>query len=153
MIKIYPNFVSSEEIDSLLETIDWSEERPYPAKQTNLTFICPVKNKINKKAKELGNLINAELLIYREKCFSIRHIDEYDYNGDFQWVMTGILMLIDPLKYTGGQLVFNDLNISMKLPKGTLITFPAGPDSKDYYHSVKEVTSGQRNVLVYRFTK
>jgi predicted 2-oxoglutarate/Fe(II)-dependent dioxygenase YbiX len=62
-------------------------------------------------------------------------------------------MLSEPSDYTGGELIFNDLNIRTKLPKGTLVTFPAGPDSKEYYHSVSKVLTGQRNVLVYRYTK
>ena len=153
MIQIYPKFIPTDVIDEFLKNVDWSLEKPFPNKQTNLSFICPIKNKINKRAKELGNVINVELLIYRENAFSHRHIDSYEFTGDYHWVMTGILMMTDPEEYEGGELLFNDLGIKTKCPKGTYITFPAGPNSTDYYHSVNKVISGQRNVLVYRYTK
>ncbi len=153
MIKIYPDFIQNDIIDTFLKSVDWSLEKQYPNNTSPLKYICPIRYpEINSKAAELGNIKNVELLSYKTGAYTSSHIDDYELvDGDLNWTMTGILLMSHPTEYAGGDLIFNDLNIMTKLPRGTMITFPAGSESKKYTHSVNVVTAGQRNVLVYRY--
>lgn len=151
MIRVYPNIVTDDVIDDVLLTADYSTAKPWVGNIPNLHSICPIKHKINKTIKQFGEMINAELLVYEIGAYSMPHIDAYEFNGDYKWVMTGILFTSNPEDYSGGELVFNNFNMEMKPPKGTLVLFPAGPNSTPYAHSVKPITDGKRTVLVFRF--
>ncbi len=151
MIRVYPNIVSNEDIDDLLMSVDYSTAKPWVANIPSLHSIYPIKHRINKTIKQFGDMINAELLLYTSGSYSPPHIDAYEFNGDYKWVMTGILFTSEPQEYSGGELVFNMFNMELKPPKGTLVLFPAGPNSTSYEHSVKPITDGKRTVMVFRF--
>ena len=57
--------------------------------------------------------------------------------------LSTIIFLND--NFEGGELVFPELDITIKPKKGTLICFPSG---RNYLHQVKPVTSGERYSLV-----
>jgi 2OG-Fe(II) oxygenase superfamily len=151
MIRVYPNVVEHELIDDALLTADYSSAVPWAGNIPNLNSIHPIKHRINRTMKQFGELKNVELLVYTAGSYSTPHIDDYEFNGDYKWVMTGILFTSEPEEYSGGELVFNTFNMELKPPKGTLVLFPAGPESTPYVHSVKPVTGGKRTVMVYRF--
>jgi predicted 2-oxoglutarate/Fe(II)-dependent dioxygenase YbiX len=152
MIKIYPAAISNEMISDLIERADHASARPYQSGVKNLSTIHPIKHPANKIiSTNIGKLGGVELLTYTEGSYSDAH-DDVDFSGNqLGWVATGLLFASDPNEYTGGELVFNKLNIEMKPPKGTLIWFPIGNTLTSYTHSVKPITSGKRIMVVYRF--
>lgn len=57
-----------------------------------------------------------------------------------------IIALSDPRDYEGGELCFDDLNVSLKLNKGSIVVFKSC-----LFHHVNPVTSGTRIVLISFF--
>jgi predicted 2-oxoglutarate/Fe(II)-dependent dioxygenase YbiX len=151
MIKIIPDFVSSETIDRLISSIDTSKATDFPHQQNIKTVNGIVYPPIHKEAKKYGNISNIEFLTYNVNSLMFPHIDKYGFDGDFKWVQTGILFMNEPSEYEGGELVFNKMKTELKCPKGTFVLFPAGADSVNYTHSVKVVTKGIRLSLVLRY--
>lgn len=154
MIKIIPDFISIEAIDKLISSIDMSTAKDYPHQQFVKSVNGIVYPPVHHRAKQFGNISNIEFLSYRVGSKMYPHIDKYRYyEGNKEWCQTGILFMSDPSTYKGGELVFDNLGISLKCPIGTYIMFPAGPDTKKYTHSINEVTEGTRISLVLRYTK
>jgi len=151
MIKIYPNYLDSTVINDLLSKVDYTKSVPWNTGIPNLHSVSSIKHPSNKVIKQLGELGNVEVLTYTAGSYSSPHIDDYSWGTDLKWIATGILFASNPIEYGGGEFMLNNFNIILKPPKGTLITFPAGPSSTDYVHSVKQVTAGTRKVIVYRF--
>lgn len=153
MITIIPEYITGEEIDQFLATVDFSKQQDHPSptgiKSINGLLVRP--KSIYEKVNKLGKTTNTELLIYNERCRSYPHIDDESYGNNYNWIGTGIVLLSNPEDYGGGEFMLNHLNLSMKPLRGTLIKFPAGPETHQYTHSVKQVTSGKRLVLVFRY--
>ena len=63
-------------------------------------------------------------------------------NGNGSRDISSVLYLND--NYTGGEICFPFINLSIKPDRGCLLLFPAG---EKYTHSVNEVLSGQRYVV------
>jgi len=80
-------------------------------------------------------------------AFARWHSDSHDLEGNpTAWSdnkYASILYLNDT--YGGGELVFRDHDLEVKLPAGTLISFPGGPEN---IHKVNEVLSGDRMTVV-----
>ena len=153
MLKVIPNLVSNEVIDKLIASIDMSKATDFPHQQNIRTVSGIVYPPVHKEAKQFGKISNIEFLTYEKGSRMFPHIDKYGFDGNFNWVHTGILFMNDPAEYEGGELVFNKLNIQMKSPKGTFVLFEAGADSQNYTHSVNMVTAGKRLSLVLRYTR
>ena len=154
MIRIIPNFISNDLIDELITFAGNYPSAPWPTGIPNLTFTTSINHKVtNKIASSIGKLGNVELLSYKEGSYAVPHIDDYSWGSDFQWEYTGILLASEPEEYVGGEFVLDKFNMVIKPPKGTLIVFPAGTECHEYVHSVNNITSGTRNVIVYRFIK
>lgn len=152
MIKIYPDYLDSNTIDDFVSKVDYSKSQPWPNSDIpNLHSVCSIRHPSNKVVQQLGELGNVELLTYTAGSYSSPHIDDYSWSADFKWVATGILFASNPIEYEGGEFMLNNFNMILKPPKGTLIVFPAGPNSKQYVHSVKLIEEGIRKVIVYRF--
>ncbi len=79
--------------------------------------------------------------------FARWHSDNSDIDGNpTAWSdnkFASILYLND--NYEGGDLVFRDHDLRVKLPQGSLITFPGGINN---VHMVEEITSGDRITVV-----
>lgn len=82
------------------------------------------------------------LLYYNgdDKAFRDRHTDWTTHACHRR--MSIVIGLSDITDYEGGELVFNDLNIKIKLPKGSAVVFDA-----KLVHEVLPITSGKRYVL------
>lgn len=155
MIAIIPNFISSDDIDVIISKTNFNEFVPIdysPGVLSKNSFRpdCPIifssLTKLN-----YGNLQSIEMLLYKANSYSPTHIDGGSIDGGKQWIRTVILMCSD--EYSGGELLFPNLNINLKLPKGTLISFPAGQDSLLYSHGVNKINSGDRISLVFRYCR
>jgi hypothetical protein len=151
MINIYPNYLDSNTIDDLLSKVDYTKSVPWNTGIPNLHSVSSIKHPSNKIVKLLGELSNVEVLTYTAGSYSSPHIDDYSWGVDLKWVAAGILFASEPVEYAGGEFVLNNFNIMLKPPKGTLVVFPAGPNSQQYMHSVNLVTEGIRKTIVYRF--
>jgi hypothetical protein len=79
--------------------------------------------------------------------FARWHSDNSDIDGNpSAWSnnkFASILYLND--NYEGGELIFRDHDLTVKLPQGTLIVFPGGIEN---VHRVEEVKSGDRVTVV-----
>jgi hypothetical protein len=150
MIKIIPSVITNDDIIHFSQQIDYSSQELLHGTVISVPSVrCP---EITKKIKSFGDIVNVELLIYNVGASMPAHVDEYSFTQDNKkWEQTGILFLNAPDEYDGGELVFNELNISIKCPQGTLVLLPAGSNIS-YTHSVTPVTRGRRVSLVYRFT-
>jgi len=146
MIRIYPNFFEEEELLRINSTLD-NDLVPVPNTK-NVYANHSRRFKVGDKLKEFGTLVYQELLVYNTNGISYVHTDG-GYDPKTPWVTTGILGCNDD--YTGGNLHFPNLGMSIKLPVNTLFVFPAG-DIKLYAHGVEEVLSGTRMTAVFRFT-
>jgi predicted 2-oxoglutarate/Fe(II)-dependent dioxygenase YbiX len=152
MIKIYPNYLDSDTIDDFLSKVDYSKSLPWQNRDIpNLYSVNSIRHPSNKIVKLLGELGNVELLTYTSGSYSSPHIDDYSWGTETKWIATGILFASNPIEYEGGEFMLNNFNLTLKPPKGTLIVFPAGPNSQQYTHSVNLIKEGIRKVIVYRF--
>lgn len=152
MLKIIPSCVDSSIIDELLSGVDYSLVKPFPYNDLIQTIHPIIFPSIFKIVKQYGNVVNVELLIYDVGSYMAPHTDEYAFEGDYNWKQTGILFLNEATDYEGGELILNELNTTLKCPKGTLVLFPAGPNTKPYTHSINTITSGKRLSLIFRFS-
>jgi len=82
------------------------------------------------------------LLYYKgeDKSFRDRHTDWTTHSCHRR--MSIVIGLSDIHDYEGGELVFNDLNVKLKIPKGSAIIFDA-----KLMHEVLPIISGNRYVL------
>lgn len=82
------------------------------------------------------------LLYYNgdDKSFRDRHTDWTAHSCHRR--MSIVIGLSEVQEYEGGELVFNDLDIKIKLPKGSAVIFDA-----KLFHEVLPVTNGKRYVL------
>jgi hypothetical protein len=146
MIKIYPNFFEQEELARIKSTLD---DDLHPVPNTKNVFANKSRNfKVGQKLKQFGTLVYQELLVYNTNGISYPHTDG-GYDPKVPWVTTGILGCDND--YTGGNLYFPNIGLSIKLPVNTLFVFPAG-DIELYRHGVEEISSGTRMTAVFRFT-
>lgn len=152
MIKIIPNFIAEEYIDKLVSSIDMSQAKEYPGQQGVKTVYGIHYPPVHKNAHWYGKIVSMEFLTYDVGSKMSPHIDGRSFDGNYNWIRTGILFMNHPDEYEGGELVFNKMNTVIKAPKGTFVLLPAGPNSQDYTHSVNVVTKGKRMSLVLRFT-
>lgn len=155
MITIIPNFISAEIANAEIANIDYTRFKPsrFSTFALSMASYNPHDKIIFKKIHnlKLGNLKSIELLQYKQHALSRAHIDQRSFDGDEDWIATGLLFCSDPEDYAGGELLFPKMNITMKPPKGTLVVFPAGPDTIPYTHGVEAVTAGERMQMVFRF--
>ena len=152
MLKIMPNFITDDVIDKLVSSIDMSQAKDFPGQQNIKTVYGLSYPPIHKEAHWYGKIVSMEFLTYEKGSRMYPHFDKYSFEGNFNWIRTGILFMNNPEEYEGGELVFNKLNTTLKSPKGTFVLFPAGSDTEQYTHSVNLVTSGKRQSLILRFT-
>jgi hypothetical protein len=146
MIQIYPNFFEPQELARITATLD-NNLSPVPNSK-NVYTTGARSFKVREKVQQFGTVVYQELLVYNTNAISYLHTDG-GYDPKTPWVTTGILGCND--EYTGGNLYFPNLGLSMKLPVNTLFIFPAG-DLEMYTHGVEEVLSGKRITAVFRFT-
>jgi hypothetical protein len=153
MIEIIPNFMSNEDIDTMISETAFDQFTPVdysPGVLTQVPYKPSSKLLFEKlRDRHYGNLQSVEMLLYREGSHSPIHIDKSSFDGGKKWIRTGILFCSDT--YEGGELKFPNLDMSVKLPKGSFISFPAGSDSQIYSHGVSEIISGERISLVVRY--
>jgi hypothetical protein len=154
MINIIPNFISTDDIDDMISNTNFQEFTPVdysPGVMTSVPYKPSRQTVFTEMAKlNYGNLQSVEMLLYKVNSHSPLHMDRSSFDGGKKWIRTAILMCNDA--YEGGELMFPNLSMNVKLPKGTLISFPAGNDSVLYTHGVNKIISGDRISLVFRFT-
>lgn len=163
MIKITPNYLTPEECNSIIESLDHIEEHQW-------AFVTGYDQDSTNRAKKVyaykrhwGNLLDrlgldyttaVEVLKYSSGSHSPTHVDGSGNHNDSSlvtrqvtWSKTGIVLLND--EFEGGELFFPNLGLSYgKGFKGSLIEFPAGLD--EYAHGVNPVENGTRYTLVFR---
>lgn len=147
--------MSSDDIDFMISRTNFKEFTPVDYSPGVLTQV-PYKPSrpiiFDALARlEYGNLQSIEMLLYKVDSHSPLHMDKSSFDGGKKWIRTVILMCND--SYEGGELTFSNLSMNLKLPKGTLISFPAGSDSVLYTHGVNKITSGERISLVFRYCR
>lgn len=155
MITVYPNFIDNSVVDNEVANLDYSRFKlsRFSAFAMSQSSYNPHDKVIFKKIHKLGlgELKSIEILQYKEHALSVAHIDKKAFDGDEDWTGTALLFCSDPEEYVGGELLFPKMNMTIKPPKGTLVVFPAGPDSIPYTHGVAPVISGERIQMVFRF--
>jgi len=92
------------------------------------------KNKISFFSSEY------QLVKYTEGQFFIEHTDSTE---EFPRKISALLYLNED--YSGGEIVFSQLNISIKPTKNMLVVFPS---SSNFSHSAEPVISGTKYVIV-----
>jgi len=97
-------------------------------------FIC------DKFEQPIDNLYIVHRLIYGENAYAKKHLDRFTTHKTIS-----VLLSSD---FTGGELYVNDKDVSLT-NAGDCAVFNGGQD----YHEVKQVTSGERDVLIIWFSK
>ncbi len=147
MLQIYSNFFTKDQFDRIIGTLDRNNMQDVP-NSFNVKSCGSRIFKVNDSISQFGNVTFQEILVYSVGGFSNPHIDGSSYDGKI-WKNTAILICNE--EYTGGELYFPKLDARFKLPKNTLVVFPAGPNSQLFEHGVSEVLSGERITAVFRF--
>jgi hypothetical protein len=98
------------------------------------TFIC---NKFN---EPLQNLYMMHRLIYSVGDFAKKHKDRFTTHKTVSIILSN--------KFEGGDMYINDEIVSLN-ELGDYISFNGGND----FHEVKEITAGERDVLIVWFSK
>lgn len=148
MLQIYSNFFTDDEFQRIIGTLDRNNLHDVPNAVN--TKSCPSRVfRVKDKISRFGDVSFQEILVYSEGGYSNPHIDGMSYGGGLSWKVTGILICNE--EYTGGELYFPKLEASFKLPKNTLVIFPAGVDSHQFEHGVSPVLSGERITAIFRF--
>ena len=148
MLQIYSNFFNEEEFNRIIGTLDRNILND--VQNTVNVKSCPARPfNVRNKISQFGEIAFQEILIYYTGGISYPHIDGFSYGGGKSWKKTAILICNE--EYTGGDLYFPKLEAKFKLPKNTLVVFPAGQDSHLFEHGVSEVLSGERITAIFRF--
>jgi hypothetical protein len=149
LLRFYFNFFNEDEFDRIVSSLDIDNLQDVPGYSVGVKS-CPMRQfNVNDKIKEFGKCIYQELLIYETGTLSKTHHD-LGYGSTLPWDTSAILFCND--NYSGGEFYFDKLNMSMKLPKNTLMVFPTGKGNELYTHGVNEVTEGERITAIFRFT-
>lgn len=112
-------------------------EKSYVYQLSNETlnkFIC------EKFHEPIENLCIIHRLLYVSGGFAKKHKDR------FTTYKTGIIIIKDT--FTGGDMYINDMRVELNT-SGDYISFNGAKEE----HEVKEITSGQRDILHIRFSK
>lgn len=149
MITIVPNFLSIEELDRFLGSLDRSKAEPVEY-SPNVVTIKHNKSPF-RQLSQFGNVTFSETLVYTKGAHSPSHVDFGPMDEWKPWKKTGILFCSD--NYTGGDFYLPMLNIIMKPKKNTLLLFPAGVGSDIYEHGVQPVNDGERITTIFRFVE
>lgn len=138
--------MSSEEYDCL------RKNHPYAIMREDNVLILSSMKHYSLKDEQLTNFF---LSYFGNPTYSLDFFYELIYNvGDYTnphydkrvAVQTTLILLSD--NFTGGELTIDDKSVEFK-EKGSYISF----DGYRQKHSVSEVTSGQRRVLVVMYNK
>lgn len=159
------NFIEKDDVDKALHTIKkiYSENKglfPFVA-EGRVGAMCLEDDFIKQFVKKYGLKaidefkMNAEFpedlyfsdyitVIYTEGGSLDKHSDDSEQYG--KQVITSMIYLNDD--YEGGEIVFEELGMSIKPKAGSSIIFPG-----QYFHEVKKVVSGQRYAIGIGTTK
>lgn len=163
MVEVIENFLTDEESHTIT-LIDVTKFGRKVWEKKSSGNVKVVRSNIKPFVPDLVSKHNlpyscaVELLKYSTLSMSDPHLDvkgsHYDSSSQHrivEWSRTGIVILNND--FEGGELYFPELKLSFgKEMKNALITFPAG-EHKIYTHGVKQVISGVRYSLVFRYEK
>jgi len=171
-IFMYPNVFTIKECQ---EYIDYFDSEYSKKQETNSELIDGIKldipiennstgidqhkvNTLNNKFKYLtehAHNISAKLttmhgLIWQTESFGNYHSDNSDIDGNdigaSQYKFSTILYLNDD--YLGGEILFRDHDLSIKLNAGSILSFPGGIKN---IHRINRVAEGKRYNIVSFF--
>ena len=158
---VTPNFVSNEEIESILSIdMDFSDGNTITNSSSRIVSSMPLYKSwlIDKIENAVEKFNSAEFNYDISNGMSEMNLLKYTPGGKYDWhqdviwgnkdhrKFTVILQLSDSLEYEGGDFEFrdaNNLDMSKCKEKGSLIMFPS-----IMYHRIKPLTKGTRYSIV-----
>ena len=162
-INIINNFLSQEEIDSIIKIIKASdvrdfEDNPLAKVVVNtpetLSLLKKYSDKILDAHKKTYN-INVSLYttkgyftVWNVGALAGRHIDNHS-NAEFTQLTT-VIYLNDG--YEGGEIYFPEFDFLYKPKAGDALIFPSYTKEHKYIHEVKQIKSGTRYTIPFWHT-
>lgn len=168
-IKIIPNFVSDEDCQIAIDTIDkfYAKGNLQEFNQNMDVLVVPDTApdgvKIIKKYSDLLLDVHKEFHGWKSSLYTIEgwlslwesgmsagvHTDAHD--GYEYTIFSSVLYLNDGSEYEGGEIFFPNQGLTYKPNKGDAVIFPSG--GIEYIHGVETIFSGKRYTIPMWHTK